>query len=132
MWNDCGWYWGGFYGGRPDTMHFEYIGKPSDVKADTTQAVRYAKGASAPTPAPTTGTYGANFTGTIGSRSVKLWSRGVDVALVQRYLGLEDDGYFGKATEARVKEWQMGQDLQATGVVGTKEWAVIKKYVDGI
>ncbi len=42
MWNSCGWYWGGFYQNRPDTMHFEYIGRPSDVAKHTAKAKNYA------------------------------------------------------------------------------------------
>lgn len=30
-WEVCGWYWGGRYTNKKDTMHFEFIGKPSDV-----------------------------------------------------------------------------------------------------
>jgi hypothetical protein len=37
-WEVCGFYWGGRYANRPDSMHFEYIGKPSDVAADLAQA----------------------------------------------------------------------------------------------
>lgn len=56
MWNDCGWFWGGFYAhSTPDAMHFEYIGKPSDVKADTAKALAHLNGVKpkpAPKPAP--------------------------------------------------------------------------------
>lgn len=52
MWVACGWGWGGFYkGGKTDTMHFEYLGAPSDVAADTEKAKTYV--ASTPTPAST-------------------------------------------------------------------------------
>lgn len=37
-WEMCGFYWGGRYENRPDPMHFEYIGKPSDVPGDLAQA----------------------------------------------------------------------------------------------
>lgn len=136
MWNDCGWYWGGFYSRRYDTMHFEYIGRPSDVASDTAQAVRYNKGAASKPTTPTTGTWGKNFTGTVGSRNVQRWSRGDDVKLVQRYFGLEDDGYFGPKTEAKVKSWQMGMDLPADGVIKTGyrngrklEWEIFKSVL---
>lgn len=42
MWNDCGWFWGGFYAhATPDTMHFEYIGTPGDVAKDAQKAAAY-------------------------------------------------------------------------------------------
>jgi hypothetical protein len=47
MWVACGWGWGGFYkGGKTDTMHFEYLGAPSDVAADTKKAQAYVTGSS--------------------------------------------------------------------------------------
>lgn len=39
-WETCGFYWGGRYMNRPDTMHMEYIGRPSDVAADLADAKR--------------------------------------------------------------------------------------------
>lgn len=140
MWNDCGWFWGGFYNNRKDTMHFEYIGKLSDVKSDTAQAIKYNKGAVPSPPKPTTPpTTTPKWTAPMtdmtkrGDRTIKLYDRGVDVELLQRFLGLKPvDGDFGPATEAKVKTWQMSQDLPATGIVDEKSWAVIKKAVSGI
>jgi LysM repeat protein len=37
-WEACGWYWGGRYTNRPDTMHFEYLRWPGDVAADLKKA----------------------------------------------------------------------------------------------
>lgn len=135
MWNKCGWYWGGFYANRHDTMHFEYVGKPADVAKHTALAKKYAQGNTTPTPAPapTTSTWGSYFKGTIGSRDTKQWHRGDDVKLLQRYFGLKDDGYFGRDTEKKVQDWQMSRDLPATGVVHEdKEWKIIKAAVKGI
>lgn len=41
MWEACGFYWGGRYPNRPDAMHFEYIGRPSDVARHTAKAKSY-------------------------------------------------------------------------------------------
>lgn len=41
MWEACGFYWGGRYLSRPDTMHFEYLGKPSAVAIHTRKAKTY-------------------------------------------------------------------------------------------
>lgn len=81
---------------------------------------------------PTAGKYGTEYKGKIGDRSVELWDRGEDVALLQRFLGLKDDGYFGKKTEDAVKTWQFSQDFQANGKVGKRGWARIQKAVKGI
>lgn len=37
-WEACGFYWGGRYGNRPDTMHFEYVRRPGDVLVDLARA----------------------------------------------------------------------------------------------
>ena len=42
MWTGCGFRWGGAYSGRKDAMHYEYMGRPSDVARDTTTARRLA------------------------------------------------------------------------------------------
>ena len=42
MWTSCGFRWGGSYHGRKDAMHYEYMGRPTDVARDTTTARRLA------------------------------------------------------------------------------------------
>lgn len=37
-WEACGFYWGGRYANRPDSMHFEYVRRPGDVPEDLTRA----------------------------------------------------------------------------------------------
>ncbi|MFD7157967.1 M15 family metallopeptidase [Kribbella sp. NPDC059898] len=39
-WEACGFYWGGRYANRPDSMHFEYVRRPADVLADLARAER--------------------------------------------------------------------------------------------
>lgn len=49
MWQKAGWYWGGFYTrAKPDTMHFEYTGKPSDVAKHGKIAASYNDGDTPP------------------------------------------------------------------------------------
>lgn len=45
--------------------------------------------------------------------------------LVQRLLGIKQDGLAGKATEAAIKQFQKQQKLVADGVVGEKTWMVL-------
>lgn len=54
MWNDCGFFWGGFYNHSSDTMHFEFIGTPASVAGYLAKAKKYNTGQSpAPSPKPT-------------------------------------------------------------------------------
>lgn len=39
-WEMCGFYWGGRYSVKKDTMHFEYIGRPEDVAAHLAKALK--------------------------------------------------------------------------------------------
>lgn len=57
--------------------------------------------------------------------TIKLGSKGEDVKVLQKYLGLTPDGNFGPVTEKKVKEWQKANDLIADGVIGVKSWAII-------
>jgi hypothetical protein len=45
----CGFYWGGRYDGKTDTMHFEYVGRPEDVAADEKEARKILESLKAPT-----------------------------------------------------------------------------------
>jgi peptidoglycan hydrolase-like protein with peptidoglycan-binding domain len=57
---------------------------------------------------------------------LKLGSRGENVKILQRSLGLKDDGMFGPRTEAAVKRWQSENGLLADGIVGPKTWSAMK------
>ena len=57
--------------------------------------------------------------------TIKLGSKGEDVKVLQKYLGLNADGNFGPMTDKKVKEWQKSKGLVADGVIGPKSWAII-------
>jgi GH24 family phage-related lysozyme (muramidase) len=57
--------------------------------------------------------------------TIKLGSKGEDVKVLQKFLGLNPDGDFGPMTEKKVKEWQKSKGLVADGVIGAKSWAII-------
>jgi hypothetical protein len=61
-----------------------------------------------------------------GQRVLRFGSKGADVAFLQRWLGLSDDGSFGPKTEAAVKRYQRDHKLVADGVVGPKTWAAMR------
>lgn len=55
--------------------------------------------------------------------TIRYGSRGTDVKVWQRILGVNDDGLFGRQTEAATKKWQSEHGLVADGIVGTRSWA---------
>jgi GH24 family phage-related lysozyme (muramidase) len=57
--------------------------------------------------------------------TIKLGSKGEDVKVLQKFLGLNPDGDFGPNTDRKVKEWQKSKGLVADGVIGPKSWAII-------
>ena len=57
--------------------------------------------------------------------TIKLGSKGEDVKVLQKYLGINPDGNFGPKTLLKVKEWQKSKGLTPDGVIGPKSWAII-------
>jgi peptidoglycan hydrolase-like protein with peptidoglycan-binding domain len=57
------------------------------------------------------------------SKWLKVGSKGVDVAYLQRALGIKPDGIFGPITDRKVKEFQRSQGLKVDGIVGPITWA---------
>lgn len=53
---------------------------------------------------------------------LKEGSRGGDVKILQKYLGLNQDGVWGPKTTEAVKKWQASKGLVSDGVVGNKSW----------
>lgn len=52
-------------------------------------------------------------------------SRGEAVKKVQAKVGAKADGWFGPATERRVKNWQKSNGEHVDGIVGPKTWAAM-------
>lgn len=125
MWESCGWYWGGRYRTTADAMHFEYLGRPSDVDEHLAKARRFLRGGLAPTepnPKPKARK--------LGSRTLKHGSRGEDVAVLQRFLGVKGDSTFGAGTEAAVRRYQREQGLDVDGRAGAKTLARILEALE--
>lgn len=59
--------------------------------------------------------------------TIKLNSKGEDVKILQKFLGLNPDGNFGPNTLKKVIEWQKSQGLVTDGVIGPKSWDIILK-----
>jgi N-acetylmuramoyl-L-alanine amidase CwlA len=56
---------------------------------------------------------------------LKKGSKGEEVKVLQKALGITVDGDFGAKTEAAVKALQKSRNLVADGVVGSKTWAAL-------
>ena len=63
-------------------------------------------------------------------QTLRLGSKGEDVKVLQRALGLSDDGVFGVKTDALVRAFQVKHGLTADGIVGAKTWAALG-IIDG-
>ena len=57
--------------------------------------------------------------------TIKLGSKGDDVKVLQKYLGINPDGDFGPVTDKKVREWQKSKGLTPDGVIGPKSWVII-------
>ncbi|MDO5500398.1 MAG: M15 family metallopeptidase [Propionibacteriaceae bacterium] len=116
MWETHGFYWGGRYSTRYDTMHFEYFGTPASV------AVNLRKLTGQP-PADSCKD---------STTTVKQGSRGEAVKDAQCLLnrkgnyGLVVDGIFGARTHSAVVSFQRSRGLVADGIVGPRTWAALK------
>jgi len=117
--------WGGDWGpgSTPDWMHFEI----SKGKADVARVAAKIRGGVSPTSPPVSGVQYEEYKAGVapGSRVLELGSAGDDVKFVQRWHGLEQDGYFGPQTEAKVKATQERNGLAVDGVVGPATFAVM-------
>jgi N-acetylmuramoyl-L-alanine amidase len=56
---------------------------------------------------------------------IKEGSKGEFVKMVQRVVGVKDDGVFGSKTKAAVKTWQSKHGLTSDGIVGKNTWSVM-------
>ena len=54
--------------------------------------------------------------------TLKQGSRGGDVKLLQKYMGVFQDGIWGPKTTEAVKKWQASKGLTPDGIVGPKTW----------
>lgn len=121
--------WGGDYRTRADEMHFEIDAPAGHVKAVADRIRR-------PQPAPTRTqkvkrsvkrrAQAAVRRGPL-PRTLKPGSRGKDVALLQRFLGITDDGIFGPATADAVLGWKRMRGWKPSPRVGGRARRTIVK-----
>lgn len=58
-------------------------------------------------------------------KTLKIGSKGDDVRLLQKKLGIIADGTFGNKTEKAVKEFQSAHSLTSDGIVGNATWKAL-------
>lgn len=61
----------------------------------------------------------------VGLPTLRRGARGDDVKILQRRLGLHDDGIFGADTDAAVRAFQRAKGLFVDGVVGRDTWGAL-------
>lgn len=104
-----------------DHVHVEFTRSAgARLTAATVRAV--LGGAPAPDPKPDPVDTGSHKP---GSRTLHKGDKGPDVGVLQRFLGITDDGKFGPKTETAVKRYQRMRGLPQQGTVGPATWAPI-------
>jgi lysozyme len=88
---------------------------PSQIAGLTRQPAR-------PLPAPKPAPVSHELAYSPGVRELHEGMRGPDVAYVQRFLGITEDGDFGRDTLANVERYQRMRGLSVDGVVGPTTW----------
>lgn len=120
--------WGGDYTGRPDEMHFEFMGTPDAAR-------RLARDLPGYTPPASAGSDGIEWGPwrdvRPGGRTLDVGDRGHDdVEVLQRFLGADDDGWYGPNTEDDVRRYQTMRGLTHDGICGPKTWGEILPALD--
>lgn len=100
-------------------LHVDGIWGPGSDKHSKNCTCKPAEPAPEPVSSTKIGTK-AEFPG-----NMQRGSRGEHVIKVQEKVGAKPDGWYGPATERRVKEWQKANGLTVDGVVGPKTFAAM-------
>lgn len=112
------------YNGNPHKDHIHVSLVQSKTAHDDRS--RWLKAAKPPAPRPGPKPEGPRGPGHVpGTRVLSVGDEGSDVALVQRFLGIKDDGIFGPQTRKNVIRYQDLRGLIRDGVVGPKTWRPI-------
>jgi hypothetical protein len=117
MWGSCGFQWGGYYR-TPDTMHFEYVGRPSDVASHLATARGQGNGMPAFVPPPITLTHPNTRGDRVRFVQERLNAKGASPRLVV-------DGTWGPRTDQELREFQKRAGLSVDGIYGPKTHAAL-------
>lgn len=114
------WTWRKYTGSNPHSMHVHISAQSSKALYD--DAGRWALPGGAPVAEPTAPPPPA---AALKRPTIRKGAKGEHVEALQKLLGIDVDGKFGKATEAAVKAAQKKARLGADGVVGPYTWAAL-------
>lgn len=114
--------WNVYNGSNPHTSHIHVSFSLNQAGFDSNAGWAFLGGS-----APATGgiQYEARVDVPLGQRILSVGKVGPDVAFVQRWHGITDDGYFGPATKAKVEETQRRNKVAVDGVVGPVTWGLM-------
>jgi len=59
-------------------------------------------------------------------------STGVEVKILQKFLGIDADGQFGKITSAALNKWKEQAGLEPNGALSEAEWVILSKTLPTI
>lgn len=108
MWEACGFRWGGRYKTRPDAMHYEYMGRPSDVARHLRKARTYLNGG---TPTSTTTEEDGEVNLREGSKGPHVGRVQIRLMQVYPHSPVEKDDVFGPVTRDWVAKFQKEKNL---------------------
>lgn len=122
LWMRHGFYWGGHYPTRYDTMRFEFMDSLASIAAHTANASREAGDPTPPQPNPPQACATLRSYPPIGQGA-----RGTAVTVAQCQLkaarhAIVVDGVFGAQTKAEVVAYQRARGLVADGQIGQHTW----------
>lgn len=110
-----------YTGANPHYDHVHIELTRSSAEKLTKATVRAVVSGSAPKPAPKPTKH------KVGSRTLRVGSKGADVTVLQTFLGVKGDSTFGEGTAAALARFQTKHHLVPDSVAGPKTWAAILK-----
>ena len=126
-----GWAKSKYDGPNPHTHHV-HVSLVQAAKAAADTAPWFAKPVAKPAPETDDPTRGQRVGDKHrpGSRALRWGDKGTDVALLQRFIGVEDDGDFGPETAKAVRRYQVSRGDATSGIVSARTWAPILRALD--
>jgi len=120
--------WKVYTGSNPHTAHLHVSFSLNRAGYDSAAGWVFLGGGAVVQPSPEVNNgikYEERVDAPNGARILSIGKVGSDVAYVQRWHGLTDDGFFGTATDDAVRKTQGRNGLLVDGVVGPQTWALM-------
>ncbi len=65
-------------------------------------------------------------------QAIKNKSKGIEVTILQTFLGIEADGIFGPKTTSALNAWKNEMGLEVNGIMSTNDWLILSKTLPTI